>query len=190
VTRGLGPRADGPAGLDDGTLCLRSIDEDDAVWVAGAVVAGETCCLGPRRGPLTEDDAREMIASWQRMGGEGNGLALAAQVGSRLVGLLVLQMGGPGDVEVAYWIATQERGNGYAARAVRLVSHWLVDAPGVHRVWLETDLDNLASQRVAEKAGFVREGIARDHCERDGTPHDCVIYVSAQGVEVQERAGD
>jgi RimJ/RimL family protein N-acetyltransferase len=108
--------------------------------------------------------------------GEGRGLALAAQHKDRLVGLVVLQTAEPGDVEVAYWIAAAERGNGYATRAVGLVSHWLTGSPGVRRVWLETDPGNRASQRVAEKAGAVRERLARDHCLRDGTPHDCVIY--------------
>ena len=163
--------------LDDGGLRLRLLTDADATWIAGAVAAGETCCLGPRPGPLSVKEARAMIASWGRLRGEGRGLALAAQdERRRLVGLLVLQTAEPGDVEVAYWIAAAERGRGYATRAVGLVSRWLAGSPGVRRIWLETDPANGASQRVAEKAGFVYERLARDHCARDGVPHDCVIY--------------
>lgn len=118
-----------------------------------------------------------MIAQWERLRGEGRGLALAAQdAGRRLVGLLVLQMDLPGVVEVACWVPIAERGSGYATRAVRLVSRRLVESLDAHRVWLETDPDNGASQRVAEKAGFVREGLAPGHCERDEVLHDCVVY--------------
>jgi ribosomal-protein-alanine N-acetyltransferase len=162
--------------LDDGTVSVRLLTPGDAPWVASAVAAGETCCLGPVPGPLTVPDARAMIVSWEDARGEGLGLALAAQDKDRLVGLLVLQTVEPGDVEVAYWIAAAERGRGYATRAVGLVSRWLAGSPGAPRVWLETDPDNRASQRVAEKTGFERERLARDHCERDGKPHDCVIY--------------
>lgn len=161
---------------DDGAVRVRLLTRADALWVAAAVDAGESCCLDPGRGPLTVDDARAMIERWERLRGEGRGLALAAQDGDRLVGLLVLQAAAPGDVEVAYWIAAAERGRGYATRAVALVSRWLAESPGVRRIWLETDPDNRGSQRVAEKTGFVRERLARDHCVRDGAPRDCVIY--------------
>jgi RimJ/RimL family protein N-acetyltransferase len=59
---------------------------------------------------------------------------------------------------------------------VGLVARWLAVSSGAPRVWLETDPVNRASQRVAEKAGFVRERLARDHCVRGGMPQDCVIY--------------
>ncbi len=162
--------------LDDGGVRLRLLELADATWIASAVTAGETCCLDPRPGPHSADDARAMIALWDELRGEGRGLALAAQDEDRLVGLLVLQTAAPGDVEVAYWIAAAERGRGYATRAVGLVSRWLAESRGARRVWLETDPANRASQRVAEKAGFVRERLARDHCVRGGVPQDCVIY--------------
>jgi RimJ/RimL family protein N-acetyltransferase len=44
------------------------------------------------------------------------------------------------------------------------------------RLALLTDVDNAASQRVAERAGFTREGILRAHEERKGKRHDVVAY--------------
>jgi len=162
--------------LGDGVVSLRPLTLADAPWVAGAVATGESCCLDARPGPLSVADAHAMIASWEGLRGEGRGLALVARHEDRPVGLLILQTAEPGDWEVAYWVAIAERGRGYAARAVGLVSRRLVETPGVRRVWLETDPENRASQRVAEKAGFVRERLACDHCARDGVAHDCVIY--------------
>ena len=38
------------------------------------------------------------------------------------------------------------------------------------------DVENVASQRVAEKAGYTREGILRAWLEVDGDPRDHVLY--------------
>ncbi|MCW2681732.1 MAG: GCN5-related N-acetyltransferase, partial [Frankiales bacterium] len=53
------------------------------------------------------------------------------------------------------------RGRGVAGRAARLHAGWGVEALGMARVELYADVQNVASQRAAEKAGWVREGIAR-----------------------------
>jgi RimJ/RimL family protein N-acetyltransferase len=45
------------------------------------------------------------------------------------------------------------------------------------RLQLHTDPDNVASQRVAESAGFTREGVLRAYnARRDGTRADAVVY--------------
>ena len=45
------------------------------------------------------------------------------------------------------------------------------------RLWLQIEPENVASQRVAERCGFVREGRLRSHFEgRDGEHVDVLIY--------------
>lgn len=63
--------------------------------------------------------------------------------------------------EVGYWVAPWARGRGLAARAARLHAGWGFEALGMARVELLADVENVASQRAAEKAGWVREGVAR-----------------------------
>lgn len=47
----------------------------------------------------------------------------------------------------------------------------------MQRLELMTDPDNRASQRVAEKAGFQREGVLRSHLlHRDGRRRDSVMF--------------
>ena len=46
-------------------------------------------------------------------------------------------------------------------RAVGLVSRWAFQELRCERLQLRADADNVASQRVAEKAGFTREGVLR-----------------------------
>jgi RimJ/RimL family protein N-acetyltransferase len=69
----------------------------------------------------------------------------------------------PGNGEIGYWVAKEARGRGVATRAVRLVSRWAVVELGLQRLELMTDVDNLSSQGVAERAGFTREGILRSY---------------------------
>jgi RimJ/RimL family protein N-acetyltransferase len=44
---------------------------------------------------------------------------------------------------------------------VRLVSGWVFERPGMERLQLRADEQNVASRKVAEKAGFTQEGILR-----------------------------
>ena len=45
-----------------------------------------------------------------------------------------------------------------------------------HRVEAQTDVDNVAEQRALEKAGFVREGVARGSQFRAGAYHDLITF--------------
>ena len=58
-----------------------------------------------------------------------------------------------------------------------MLARWLLDELSVARVQLQADLRNEASQRVAEKVGFTREGVLRSSRfnERRGRV-DFVIY--------------
>ncbi len=62
-------------------------------------------------------------------------------------------------------------------RALRLLAAYAFGSLGLARLELYTLLDNVASQRVAERAGFVRAGVAAGRIEsRDGSRHDAYIY--------------
>lgn len=63
--------------------------------------------------------------------------------------------------EVGYMTAPWARGRGYAGESVLAVARWLFERHGFTRLQLRASPSNAASQRVAEKAGFVREGVAR-----------------------------
>lgn len=78
--------------------------------------------------------------------------------------------------EVGYWLAARARGRGHATRAVRLICEWGFRELELHRVVLFAAVENLASQRVAERAGFTREALLRSYLSlRDGR-HDAVAF--------------
>ena len=63
--------------------------------------------------------------------------------------------------EVGYWVRSEARGRGVATRALVLAARYALDELHASRVQLRAELRNDASQRVAEKAGFTREGVLR-----------------------------
>jgi len=74
--------------------------------------------------------------------------------------------------EIGYWVKREERGRGVATRAVVLVTHWGLTDLGLSLIELLADVRNAASHRVAEKAGYTRDGEvppparAAGRCER------------------------
>src|SRR5262249_31712758 len=69
------------------------------------------------------------------------------------------------------------RGRGICTRALRVLSRHGLDELELQRLQLVTDPDNLASQRVAEKVGFRREGVLRAHLRHpDGRIRDSVMF--------------
>src|SRR6185437_728278 len=65
-----------------------------------------------------------------------------------------------GGAEIGYWVRSDAWGNGYATEAVRTLARFAFEH-GVHRVLILADVGNVASARVALRAGFSYEGIAR-----------------------------
>lgn len=112
------------------------------------------------RGLDSLDEARELIAEWQRAWAQERRLEWAvADTGGALLGRLGLKdlVLFDGVAEVAYWTVPAARGRGLAPRAVDAVSRWAFGL-GFRRLELEHSTQNLASCRVAEKAGFAPEG--------------------------------
>jgi len=65
------------------------------------------------------------------------------------------------DPEIGYWVAGDAQGRGYAAEATKALAEWAFGA-GLPRVTLLCDVGNIASARVALRAGFRFEGISRN----------------------------
>ncbi|HUN30692.1 MAG TPA: GNAT family N-acetyltransferase [Trebonia sp.] len=78
--------------------------------------------------------------------------------------------------EIGYGVRGEERGKGYATEALAAVSRWALSAGGIQRAWLTANTDNLASVRVAEKAGFTREGTLRRAALEDDGLHDQAVF--------------
>lgn len=83
--------------------------------------------------------------------------------------------------EIGYWMGAAGRGRGLMSAAVRLVTRWALEQRGLARVQILAAPENPASQRVAERAGFRREGVLRSYRDLKGTRQDLVVFSRLPG---------
>jgi RimJ/RimL family protein N-acetyltransferase len=90
--------------------------------------------------------------------------------------------------EIGYWCRTRFTGRGYITEAVLGITAFAFDVLGAKRLEIRCDSSNLASVRVAERAGFKLEGELRNNeVGTDGEPRDILIY--AMTPEHREASG-
>ncbi|GAA0444678.1 hypothetical protein Acor_61240 [Acrocarpospora corrugata] len=83
-----------------------------------------------------------------------------------------------GEAMTGYSLLPEYRGRGYVTRAVRLLVDWTFASTRIHRVIAGTTPTNTASHRVLERAGFTREGLAKELLPGpDGTRLDDLRWV-------------
>jgi ribosomal-protein-alanine N-acetyltransferase len=115
------------------------------------------------------------IRGWQD--GSCAGFAILSEAGEYLgfAAIVDLQLRAR-QGEIGYVVAPEARGRGVAQRALRLVTGWALDGLGLERVELHIDPANAASIRVAERCGYVREGVFRSLYFKEGQRADTAIY--------------
>lgn len=77
---------------------------------------------------------------------------------------------------LGYWVRTGNTGKGIATAAVRLAARFAFEQTDLERLEIVVNLRNIASQRVAEKAGARKEGILRRRIFMHGMSHDAVLF--------------
>jgi RimJ/RimL family protein N-acetyltransferase len=82
---------------------------------------------------------------------------------------------------LGYWIRTPRTRQGIATTAVHELARWGFSNTDLNRFEIVVAVDNLASQRVAERAGAVREGVLRRRLVLRGRAHDAVVYSILRG---------
>ncbi|GFZ22026.1 acyl-CoA N-acyltransferases (NAT) superfamily protein [Actinidia rufa] len=79
--------------------------------------------------------------------------------------------------EIGYVLGSKYWGKGIATRAVKMVAADIfLEWPHLEKLEGLVDVDNKGSQRVLEKAGFVREGVLRKYFLQKGRARDMVIF--------------
>ncbi len=176
----IGPPA--PA-LSDGLITLRPWLERDVPAIVSACNDQEIAWwLDQVPQPYGEADGRTYVAMTRRGWKDGTHAAFAVTDAAtdEVLGSVGIHWLEPdhGVAEVGYWVGREARGRGVATRATRLVARWALQDCGMKRLQLRADQRNVASQRVAEAAGFRREGVLRStrFNTRQGRRVDFVMY--------------
>jgi RimJ/RimL family protein N-acetyltransferase len=80
------------------------------------------------------------------------------------------------EAELGYVVAPAARGRGVASAAVALLTRWAFDEQQLERVTLVVDVDNVGSQKVAERCGYHRDGVLRNAYVKPGVRADTIVY--------------
>ncbi len=135
----------------------------------------------PLPNPYTDADALAWcteISPRFRTSGDGIEWAAVRRSDDRLIGSFGLKRTDwrGRSSEIGYWVAPWARGEGVAVEAVQAIARWLLLEQGFERMVLRAATGNTASLRVAEKAGFTREGVARNAGFTNSGRVDLVVF--------------
>jgi ribosomal-protein-serine acetyltransferase len=86
--------------------------------------------------------------------------------------------------EIGYWRRTGSGGRGFVTEATLALAHLAFDRLGARRVEVRTDDQNVASWKVAERAGFTLEALLRgDSLTPEGELRSTRVYARVRGIE-------
>ena len=169
--------------LTDEVILLRQYREGDAAQLFGAV--RESIAEVSRWLPWCHEnysiaESREFVASRRdaSQGDEWYSFAVFEKSSGAFVGGVGLNFINRVHqfANLGYWVRTSATGRGFATRATRLAARFGFEQLGLHRIEIVAAVNNLPSQRVAEKAGALREGVARKRLLIRGESQDAVVY--------------
>lgn len=158
------------AELQDGIVRLRPFTHEDVPAITAACQDPDIARWIPIPTPYTEKDARAYVD------GVPDTRAIVDATSGELLGSIGWRIVDQGNFQIGYWVKREARGRGAATHALSLLSRWALSELGKRRVQLLAEPENRASQRVAEKAGFAREGVLRSYLELGGERRDGVMF--------------
>lgn len=157
--------------LADGEILLRPFTEEDVPAIVAACQDLEIPRWTSVPTEYTEADALGWLES-----NEEQKLAIVDRADGVLLGSIGVRSLGNGVAEIGYWVKREARGRGVATRALALATPWAFEDAELGRLQLQAEVENVSSQRVAEKAGYVREGVLRSSLLLKGERRDLIMY--------------
>jgi ribosomal-protein-serine acetyltransferase len=169
--------------LADDRLLLRTFREDDVAGLCEAVTESKKqlirwmpwCTPDYRR---SDTEAFVHLQPQARREGREYSFMILERLSGRVLGGCGLNridwLNRYGNL--GYWVRSSAAGRGVATGATLLLLGFAFEQLGLLRVEIVAAVGNAASQRVAEKAGALCEGRARNRCRAGGVQHDAFVY--------------
>jgi RimJ/RimL family protein N-acetyltransferase len=128
--------------------------------------------------PYTDEDATRFLAYSAEGWGAGTHapFVITDEASGRQLGMIELHLPGERLASIGYWLERASRGRGAATIALKLVAAWAMSELGVRRLEVTADPRNEPSQRVAERAGFARDGLLRGYLQVGDARVDRVMF--------------
>jgi [ribosomal protein S5]-alanine N-acetyltransferase len=179
--------------LSDGTILLRPWTEQDLPALEQASQDPYIPATTSVPSPYTHAEGLKWLERQQQRVLENVGLpfCIADARTDEPMGFIGLWLSNisQGRASFGYWMIPSARQRGIASTALRLLSMWAFEHLAAARLELWVELWNIASQRVAERAGFLREGVLHSYIEVEKTRRDVIMYARiATAIPVQKES--
>ncbi|MEU4561316.1 GNAT family N-acetyltransferase [Actinoplanes sp. NPDC023936] len=159
---------------------IRPVTVEDAAELAALLTANRDYLApwDPIRddGFYTEDGQRELIAHALRSGAAHPYVIVEDDTIVGRVNLNNVVRGPFLSASLGYWVAERAAGRGVATAAVAAVVGKAFTEHGLHRVEAGTLTHNVRSQRVLERNGFTRFGLAPRYLKIAGEWQDHILF--------------
>jgi RimJ/RimL family protein N-acetyltransferase len=157
---------------EQGEIALRPFTEADVPAIVEACQDPEIPRWTSVPAPYTEADARDFVAGPPDV----HTFAVVDATTDELLGSVGFALIGEARAHFGYWVSREARGRGVATLALGLVAARAIREHRLARLQLIVEPENVASIRVAEKAGFRREALLRSYIELKGRRRDVYMY--------------
>ena len=180
-----------PVTLSDGVISLRPWRDSDLDAAVEICQDAEIVRWTRVPSPYGEENGRQFLEQAQRSfkSGKEYSFAVVEAPDGALIGSISVKIVTSGVGDVGYFVRGGRRREGIGKRAVKLISRWALDDLGLMRVQITVLRDNVASQRLAESAGYRREGVLRSWLEIKGARSDAVMHSLLPG-DIDRHSGD
>ncbi|MGL2966075.1 GNAT family N-acetyltransferase [Flavobacterium sp. XGLA_31] len=166
--------------LETKRLLLRRIDENDVDEILALRGNSETMKYIPRPLAKTKEDALQHIAMINEKIEDNTGInwGITIKGNLKIIGIIGHYRIQPENhrAEIGYMSLPETYGKGYITEAIKAVVKYGFEQMNLHSVEAVIDPDNIASEKVLLKNGFVKEAHILENELWDGKFWDTVIY--------------
>lgn len=161
-------------------LVLRRLNENDADEVLALRGNTEIMKYIPRPIAKSKEDALEHIAMIEQKIVENTGInwGITIKGNPKIIGIIGHYRIQPENhrAEIGYMSLPEHNGKGYITEAIQAVVGYGFEQMNLHSIEAVIDPDNIASERVLQKNGFVKEAHILENELWEGKFWDTVIY--------------
>ena len=159
--------------LEHGDICIRCIEDTDLEFVS---FCSSPMVYGTYQGfRFTSQNA--LLNAYQEDGfWSADGGILLVEDQGEAVGLAQITFVREGLVRVGLILLPDNRGAGIGTAVLGMLRDYLCENYPIARIEADTDVENVAGQRILENNGFACEGTLRAYRFYGGAYHDSYLY--------------